>query len=79
MNYSIRSFGVAADILGGKQIRITLDGNTVGALRKQLSEQFPRLDDLNSLFIAVNLKYAEDSLVLDEKDEIAIIPPVSGG
>jgi len=29
--------------------------------------------------IAVNDEYAEDSWILKETDEVAIIPPVSGG
>ena len=79
MNYSIRTFGVAADILGGKQVSITMTSNTVAALRAHLAEHYPKLKDLNSLFIAVNLQYADDNQVLSESDEIAIIPPVSGG
>ena len=35
------------------------------------------LDD--SIMIAVNEEYADSSLVLENGDEIALIPPVSGG
>jgi molybdopterin converting factor small subunit len=48
-------------------------------LRNQLISAYPQLRDLRSLFIAVNLKYANDEALLTENDEIALIPPVSGG
>jgi molybdopterin converting factor small subunit len=44
-----------------------------------LSSQFPKLDKLNSLFIAVNQEYAADDKAILVSDEIALIPPVSGG
>lgn len=34
---------------------------------------------LSSYLIAVNDEYAGSALAINEKDEIAIIPPVSGG
>jgi molybdopterin synthase sulfur carrier subunit len=40
---------------------------------------YPNLKGLKSLLIAVNNEYAEDSVELLESDEIALIPPVSGG
>jgi len=36
-------------------------------------------EKLSSLAIAVNSEYADDNAVLQHTDEIAIIPPVSGG
>jgi molybdopterin synthase sulfur carrier subunit len=40
---------------------------------------YPALEKLRSLFIAVNQQYAEDNQSINETDEIALIPPVSGG
>jgi molybdopterin synthase sulfur carrier subunit len=34
---------------------------------------------LRSLYIAVNSDYADENLILNGADEIALIPPVSGG
>ena len=79
MELTIKTFGIASDILGGKNVTIKITGNTVGDLRKELSAKFPSLDKLNSLFIAVNRAYAEDERALSTADEIALIPPVSGG
>jgi len=77
--YKIKAFGVTKDLLGGRDTMIEIRGTTVGELRQELSERFPELLDLKSLFIAVNNDYADDDLVLKPTDEIALIPPVSGG
>lgn len=77
--YKLIAFGIARDIVGGKETTIEISGNTVGELRNTLLANHPPLTGLNSLLIAVNNVYAEDDLVVSETDEIAIIPPVSGG
>lgn len=75
----IKAFGITRDILGNREIDFPLDGTTVGALRQQLEVTYPKLKGLKSLMIAVNNAYAEDALEIQEEDEIALIPPVSGG
>jgi molybdopterin synthase sulfur carrier subunit len=77
--YTVLAFGIAKDILGGRQCEIELPGNTVAALRTALVGRYPALAGLRSLMIAVNSEYAEDGVLLEERDEIALIPPVSGG
>ena len=77
--YKISAFGITKDLLGGRDTVIEIHGTTVGELRQELSERFPELLDLKSLFIAVNNDYADDDRVLKSTDEIALIPPVSGG
>jgi len=44
-----------------------------------LKDKYPKFRELRSLYVAVNSEYAKDHYVLKEQDEIAIIPPVSGG
>ena len=75
----MKTFGISRDILGGREVELEMNGNSVGDLRKTLSSQFPKLDKLNSLFIAVNQEYAADDKTILVSDEIALIPPVSGG
>lgn len=65
--------------MGGREVDFEMDGKNVAALREELMARFPEIKSLNSLFIAVNNAYAEDAQVLLETDEIALIPPVSGG
>ena len=79
MIVKVKTFGISRDILGGREVELEMNGNSVGDLRKTLSSQFPKLDKLNSLFIAVNQEYAADNKTLLGSDEIALIPPVSGG
>jgi molybdopterin synthase sulfur carrier subunit len=79
MRLTIKTFGIASDIMSGKNVAVEITGNTVGDLRKELSIKYPSLDKLNSLFIAVNRAYADNETILLATDEIALIPPVSGG
>ena len=77
--YVIKSFGITKEIIGARESFIELQGSTVGELRNALKSRYPELLDLKSLMIAVNSQYAEDDLPIGESDEIALIPPVSGG
>lgn len=73
------AFGITRQLLGGREATIEVEGNTVGDLRRTLSKRFPELTDLKSLYIAVNNSYSDEDQVLGSDDEIALIPPVSGG
>jgi molybdopterin synthase sulfur carrier subunit len=77
--YKIKAFGITKEIVGGREIYIEVKGQTVADLRQELNEKYPKLLGLRSLMIAVNNSYAEDSAGITEADEIALIPPVSGG
>lgn len=79
MKYKVKAFGVTKDILGGKEMVVEVSGQTVADLRQTLLAHYPQLEGLRSLLIAVNNTYAEPADVLKESDEIALIPPVSGG
>lgn len=78
-HYRVRAFGITKDILGAREKHIEVNGQTVAALREALLQQYSELKGLRSLLIAVNDVYADDSTVLSGTDEIALIPPVSGG
>ena len=53
---------------------------TVGDLKDRLVAVYGGLERLrDSLAVAVNTEYADDSTVLSDGDEVALIPPVSGG
>lgn len=74
-------FARARDLAKRDSVSISLPANpTVADLRSSLATQFPALESLlASSAIAVNREFAEDSVALHENDEIALIPPVSGG
>ncbi len=79
MKCKIKTFGIARDILGSKELTVEVNGNKVIDLRNDLAKKYPKLESLNSLFIAINQNYAGDEMEFNESDEIALIPPVSGG
>ena len=78
-NYRIKAFGVTREIFGGREIVVPCPGQTVAALKETLFANYPALKGLRSIFIAVNNAYPDDQHLIHETDEIAIIPPVSGG
>jgi len=75
-------FGIAKDIVGESVIDLS-NKNTlpksVAELKKLLVAEYPGFSKLSSLAIAVNSEYATEDVILEKDDEIAIIPPVSGG
>ncbi len=80
MEINILAFGIAKDIMGGNQLAIQLqEGATVADLKQVLLQKYPAFEDLRSLAIAVNNAYANDQIQLNGNDEVALIPPVSGG
>lgn len=80
MKIQIVAFGIAKDIIKGKELTMDLDnGNSVGAVREQLSTIYPEFSKLSSLRFAVNADYVGDDYQLKNNDEVVLIPPVSGG
>ena len=81
MKLNILVFGAAQDIIGNRKLDLDVDNeiSTVGQLKAQLVGTYPKLAELTSLLLAVNSEYAPDDTKLQEHDEIAIIPPTSGG
>lgn len=55
-------------------------GSTVGELLQKLDVDLPMLGLLRiPLYVAVNDEYADSKHRLQDKDEVALFPPVSGG
>jgi MoaE-MoaD fusion protein len=82
MKLQLLLFAGLAEQLGGSELTLHIeqDSLTVEALKEKLAELYPHAArSLQQSFIAVNQAYAEPELLLTEKDEIAVIPPVSGG
>ena len=80
MEIKLLAFGIVRDFFGGPSIEVELeDGATVSALKAYLETRYPAIRRLSSCLVAVNNDYAGDEQVLERTDEIAIIPPVSGG
>lgn len=80
MTITVQLFASYAEALGAKSLQIKLPEHaTVEALMAALSK-FPGANKLPPKpLIAVNLVYANQDLVLNPGDEVAVIPPVAGG
>jgi molybdopterin synthase sulfur carrier subunit len=78
---NILLFGITREITGQSRIAIPADARitTVKALKAWLGQQYPAMQGLTSLAVAVDSEYAQDDEVLTAGSEIALIPPVSGG
>jgi len=75
-------FGIAKDIVGQSELQISNTNDvpqSVQELKDFLKRKFPEFGKLSSFAVAVNSEYVKDNLALNSNDEIAIIPPVSGG
>ncbi len=81
MKIRVRFFASLKDILGQKELVLDVpEGMTGGGLLRQLAQDHPRLSPLvPSLVLAVNREYAHLDRKLRDGDEVAFIPPVSGG
>jgi molybdopterin synthase sulfur carrier subunit len=80
MKIQLLAFAIAKEIVGRAQQEITLpEGTTLQGLKAELVRQFPDFQKLVSLRLAVDMEYRPDHTVLQDGDEVAIIPPVSGG
>lgn len=80
MKVNILAFGIAKDIFGTAAIDIEIANDaTVSNLKYLLEKQYPKLRKLATYMVAVNNEYALEGDTVHERDEIAIIPPVSGG
>ncbi len=55
-----------------------LEGENVSGLLRRLQSQFHDLLSIQ-IRVAVNTEYVENSYELHDGDEVAVIPPVSGG
>ncbi len=74
-------FAALADAAGRRETYVEVpDGEPVGSLPSLLAESYPKLRErCANLAFAVNAEYASPSQPLREGDEVALIPPVSGG
>jgi MoaE-MoaD fusion protein len=78
---TVRYFAILRDLLGKRDERLEIaPGTTVGAVYPQVTGSDPRFDRLRrSMMVMVNHDYVDDEYVLQNEDELAFIPPVSGG
>ena len=81
MQVTILYFGVLKDLFPDERQPVELmDGETVaGLLRLSQGRASKQSDVWKVLAVAVNREYAGLETVLRDGDEVALLPPVSGG
>jgi len=81
MKVTVLFFGVTHDLTGVAQEQLDLpEGESLEDLWGLYAQRFPRLVEVaGSLLLAVNQEIADRTRRLREGDEVAIMPPVSGG
>ena len=84
MRVKVLVFGVLKDLLGVTTEELQVpQGSTVGDLLRILESRTsnvtmePKM--WSSVAVAVNREYSSAAVVLCEGDEVALLPPVSGG
>lgn len=77
----IRLFAGHRDIVGRTELEMQLEpGATVGDAWGRLVADYPRLAGYTGrLLYAVNQEFSQPATPLHDGDELAFIPPVSGG
>ncbi len=81
MRVTVRLFARLRDIAGASELsRELATGATIGDAWRQLADEFPELTQYErAISSAVNADYARMDHVLRPGDEVAFLPPVSGG
>ncbi|MCS6902980.1 MAG: molybdopterin converting factor subunit 1 [Candidatus Bipolaricaulota bacterium] len=80
MRIHVKLFSLIREICGHSEFSLDFGGRTVGELWLHLEQQHPALRPLRaSRAIAVNRQHAHEEHFLQEGDEVAFFPPVSGG
>jgi molybdopterin synthase catalytic subunit len=81
MQIRVLFFGMLKDLTGKASDALDLPGGaTVRDVLAHYEAQVPRLKaSLSSLAVAVNQQYANPEAKLSSGDEVALLPPVSGG
>src|ERR1700748_2991040 len=74
-------FGVIRDVVGLREDTLDLPaGGRLGCVFVQYAAPFPRLRDMaSSTVLALNQQFSSPAAPLTEGDEVALLPPVSGG
>jgi molybdopterin converting factor small subunit len=80
----VKSFAILREIIGKEQITLQLprkdEGTTVADLRIRILEIYPEISAQKiPVGIAVNAKIVHDKSIINDFDEIALLPPISGG
>ncbi len=79
MKITVLFFAKSREIVGQDQVEIEMpEGEGVSVLVDRLQSQYPELLGMG-FRVAVNSDYVEKDFKLHDGDQVAVIPPISGG
>ncbi len=81
MNIKTLFFATCRDIVGEREVFLEMaEDTTVRDLIELISSEHPSFRSMeSSLMVSVNQTYVDRMELLNDGDEVAFIPPVSGG
>lgn len=81
MRIRLKFFGPLRDVAKMAETEIRLkEDTTVGDLVRILGERFPNLQEhLKVVSFSIDDEYASREAVLNDGDEVGLLPPISGG
>ncbi|TLZ60578.1 MAG: molybdopterin converting factor subunit 1 [Methanobacteriota archaeon] len=81
MQVTVKFFATYREISGSKELKVRVpEGSSVQVLLDSIYAKLPRLKGFeDTMLLAVNHEFAEPTATLREGDEVALMPPVSGG
>jgi molybdopterin converting factor small subunit len=76
----VAMFAGMAELVGGRHLELPWAGGTVADARRLVAARYPAAAALlDRSAVAVGSRYVADDAALSVGDDVAIIPPVSGG
>ena len=78
MILKLKYFGMIAEAIGKNEESFNFSGKTIADLDVILKNNTPKLDTMNYKF-AVNQAMVTQDEILNDNDEIALLPPFAGG
>ena len=77
----MRLFAILREKVGASEVTLELpEHSTITDLMEKMAHQYPALlEGVAQTMVAVNTEYVQHSQPLHDGDEVALIPPVSGG
>ncbi len=81
MKIKVKFFAYTREITGLNETEIEIkEGTNLAGIMDMLAERFPGLRRYRSeINMAVNHEYAPPETIVNKGDEVALLPPVSGG
>jgi MoaD family protein len=79
---TIKLFAILKDRIGRDELKMDVANGTVADLLKQVSREYPALSDIlapGGIVVSVNHEFVKQDARVQDGDEVALMPPFSGG